>query len=137
MATNVIDEFPPEVAEEVIGLLYLGQLTSDVHWAGHNFTLRTLKTGEELAVALLLKDFTDNIGMAKAYATATVAAALESVDGRPLIGALGPDVRVSIGDKHQYLSENWYWPVIEFLYNEYLKLLERQIAAFQAFEGKS
>ncbi len=126
-----------KISNDLYGLLVLGALDKEVEWGGHAFRIRTLKVGEELAVTLIIKDYTETVGQMKAYATATVAAALEQVDGRPLIAPLGPDIRASVRQRYEYIRDNWYWPTIEFLYTEYLELLQRQIKAMEELEGKS
>lgn len=131
-----LSEFPAEIAQDVSGLLYLGQLTEQVHWAGHTFLLRTLRLHEELAVGLVTKKYEETFTLGKAVATATVGAALEQVDGTPFAPPLGPDVEVSIENKFSQASK-YFWPVIERLYEAHLELQGRQLNAFRALESKS
>lgn len=135
-AVNWEGPFSPESAQDVNGLLVLGALTHAVAYGGHNFVLRTLRAGEEIAVTLVTKEYADTLGYAKAYAIATVSAALELVDYMPMYEALGPDMSTPIRQKFTTVSQ-WYWPVVEKLYNEYLVLLERQINAFEELQVKS
>lgn len=128
--------FPPESADAIHGLLSLGYLEKRVSFAGHSFVLRTLKAGEEIAVTLTTKEYAETVGYAKAYAIGVVAASLELVDGAPMMGALGPDMVTPIQQKYAIVSQ-YFWPVVEFLYKEYLALLEEQIEAFKAFQVKS
>lgn len=128
--------FPPESSAAITGLLQLGRLEKQVSYAGHTFVVRTLKAGEEIAVTLITKDYAETMGYAKAYAIAVVAASLELVDGAPLFGQLGPDMVTPIEQKYHTVSQ-WYWPTIEYLYNEYTELLREQFEAFEAFQVKS
>lgn len=128
--------FPLESEDAIRGLLYLGHLEGRVSYAGHVFTLRTLKAGEEIEVALVTNEYKETAGFPKAYAIATVAAALDTVDGAPLAQQLGPDLKLPISQKFQTVRQ-YYWPVIEFLYESYTQLLEQQIEAFEALQGNS
>lgn len=128
--------FPPESQLAISGLLHLGYIEKRVSYAGHEFVMRTLKSGEEITIALIVKEWSDSAGFAKAYATAAVAASLETLDGVPLYGPLSDNMRAPIEQKFQTVRQ-WYWPVIEHLYNEYTELLKEQIEAFEAFEVKS
>lgn len=128
--------FPPESADDINGLLFLGHLEQQVSFAGHYFVIRTLKAGEEIEVALVTNEYKETAGFPKAWAIATVAAALESVDYAPLAQRLGPDLALPIRQKFNTVRE-YYWPVIEHLYDEYVLLLERQIKAFKALQGNS
>jgi hypothetical protein len=131
-----LTEFPPEIGQDVTGLLYLGQLTKEVHWAGHSFLLRTLRLHEELAVGLVTKKYEETFTLGKAIAVATVGAALEEVDGTSFAPPLGPDIEVSIEHKFNQASK-YFWPVVQKLYEEYLEIQKRQINAFDALESKS
>lgn len=128
--------FPAESSEAIHGLLSLGHLSKDVSYAGHQFAMRTLRSGEEIAVGQVTKDYADTVGYAKAYAIAIVAASLDMVDHAPMFQALGPDMKLPIQQKFGTIAQ-WFWPVVEHLYNEYLTLLEAQIAAFEALQVKS
>jgi hypothetical protein len=131
-----LTEFPPEIGQDVTGLLYLGQLTKEVHWAGHSFLLRTLRLHEELAVGLVTKKYEETFTLGKAIAVATVGDALEEVDGTSFAPPLGPDIEVSIEHKFNQASK-YFWPVVQKLYEEYLEIQKRQINAFDALESKS
>jgi hypothetical protein len=129
-------EFPPDVAEDVSGLLYLGQLTQHVSWAGHSFLLRTLRLHEELAIGLITRKYEETFTLGKAVAAATVGAALMEVDGVEFATPLGPDAESSIDHKFHEVQK-FFWPVIETLYEKYLLLQQRQLEAFGALESKS
>jgi hypothetical protein len=131
------DEFPEEVHEDVHGLLFLGALSTEVELWGHKVVLRTLKAGEELAVGQIVSEYNETPSQGKAFAIATVAASIETVDGRIISKPIGPsDSLASIRQKFEYIRENWHWPFIETIYFEYSQLVVRQAMAFDALEGK-
>lgn len=128
--------FDPSVRSDMESLLTNGFISKEVDMAGHVFLLRTLKIGEELAVSDACKNYQGDFTQAKAIATATVAAALEAIDGRPLMHHLGPDPSHNISKKFQYVRNKWYWYIINELYEHYRDLLERQAIAFEELRGK-
>lgn len=133
------DLFPDDVRQDVTGLMFLGYLTSSFEFKGHRFVLRTLKAGEELACAQLIKEYEETMAQGKAYAMAQVAAAIVTVDGRSIGESLGPDdvnTLSTISNKFNYISQRWYWPTIEALYVEFSDLMIRQAVAYDALEGK-
>lgn len=129
-------EIPVAVRDNIENLLTNGALTATVSVAGHEFVIRTLTIGEELAVADVCKPYSDSLAQARALATATVAAALESVDGRMLMQDLGPDKSIAVRQKFNYLKNNWYWNIVGHIYQEYLVLLQQQVVAFEELRGK-
>lgn len=130
--------FPPEVNQEIQGLLFLGYLSSGFNLLGHRFEIRTLKAGEELAIGQIVQEYEGRLGTSKAYGIATVAACLVTVDGHPLTSPLGPnDVLGSIRQNFEYIGHNWYYPVVEMIYEEYSLLMLKQHAAYVALQGKS
>ena len=120
-----------EVAEEPVTLeeesyLTSGHKTRTVRIGHHSIILRTLKVGEEFEVAIVSDKYKDTIEGNRSYMTAAVAASVQSIDGMPLITqALGPQDE-SIEAKFNFVQENFYWPVIESLYEEYAELMREQ-----------
>jgi hypothetical protein len=132
------DEFPPQVVEAVEGLAWLGHLESDIHQWGHSFVLRTLRADEELEVALLAKDYQDTYGQVKAHAWAHLALSVVAVDGEEnFCPAIGPDKRGNARAKFNWMTENWYWPVGEYLFGKYVELIQRQAEAVAALDSLS
>ena len=129
-------EVNPAIRSDMDNLLTNGFISTEVNLAGHVFAMRTLTIGEELAVSLVVSDYDKNYAQNKAVAAATVAASLETIDGRKLMQSLGPDPTVNIRQKFLYIKNKWYWSIIEELYQNYLILLERQIQAFRDLKGK-
>src|SRR4051812_22074101 len=115
------EEFEEEpLREEVVELLHLGRLSSSVEIRGHTIRISTLTVGEELLVAILARDYIDTQDANKAYATALVAAAITSVNGKPLAAPLGPNTtkREVLERKYEYVLSHWYWPVVRVIYDE-------------------
>ena len=135
---NDLDQFPPEVQDAVDGLAWLGHIEDTVRWCGHSFTLRTMKASEELEAALLAKEFADTFGQVKAHAWANIALALVAVDGdEDFCPPIGPDKRQYARALFNYVTENWYWPVGEYLFGQYVALIQRQARAIEAIENLS
>jgi len=99
----VVEEYP-SLEEET--LLQRGYFSTTVTLGTNKVVLRTLKIGEELEVALVAQKYQDSIEATRALIAATVAAAIVSVNGRPLIPfALGAG-DASIESKFVYIGEN-------------------------------
>ena len=130
------EDVNPSLRTDIENLLINGSISVEVQLAGHSFVLKTLTIGEELTIAEICKAYEGNFAQAKAIATATVAAAIESIDGRPLMHKLGPDELSTIRQKFQYIRSKWYWIIISELYEHYTLLLDRQINAFQELRVK-
>lgn len=132
------DQFPPQVRTDVDGLVWLGHLTEEVHFCGHTFVLRTLKGDEDLAAGVVVQDYLETLGQARAYAWARLAFALVSIDGDEAWSPqLGPD-KVAFGrQRFKYLTENWYFVVAQFLYENLINLEQRQLAAIEAMQDLS
>jgi len=132
-----IDEAEEEDASDAVtGLLFLGRLQKDVIVRGHTISLRTLLAGEELEIGLLIKQWTDSPEEGRAYACAVVAAAIEAVDGKPIVTSLGPDPEDLVRRKFRYVTNKWHWPVISEIYTEYVELQKEQTAALEEFSKK-
>ena len=121
METNIEEQllksFPEEWKTEFEGLLYLGHLEKEVTSIPfHTFVVRTLTVNEKLAISLLTKEFQDTLGYGRSYRAAVVAAGLQSVDGRPLVpGSKGINI---LRQKYDYVTNGWYDPVIDTLFEE-------------------
>lgn len=137
------DEFDSRIFEDVNGLIYLGHLTSSFNQYGHDFVIKTLRSGERLICAQVIHDYEDTLGLELAFKLAYVAACVVSVDARPLVAALGPGSaqrREQILRAFSLISDpdkGWYDATVDAVYDEYSRLVVRQGAAFAALEGKS
>lgn len=130
------DLFDPKVREAVEGLIWLGHLEDSFEFCGHNFVLRTLKADEELAAAAVVKEYTDTLGQAKAWAWANVALALVSVDGDDnFCPPTGPDKLAYARARFQYVTSRWYWPTGEYLFSRYQNLYKTAREALLEVRG--
>lgn len=129
------DAFPPQVREDVNGLIWLGYLEDEFTFCGHNFVIRLLRGDEELLAALVIKEYTETVGQAKAQVWATVALALTAVDGaEDFCPPASPAKEAYARARFQWVTGNWYWPVALFIYTRYTELLQRQNEAMEALE---
>ena len=112
------------------GLLYLGKLEKEVvSIPMHKFVVRTLTVNEQLEVLLITQPYADGIGYARAYKAAVVAAGLVSVDSKELV-ATDKSSNV-LRQKWEYVTNGWYEPVIDVLYEEIDQLHSRMIQVCQ------
>lgn len=127
--------FPEQVREDVHGLMWLGYLEDSFSFCGHDFMIRTLRGDEDLQVGVLAKEFMETTSQAKAQVWATIALAIEAVDGDPnFCPQAGPDRRSYARGRFQYATQTWYWPLAVYVFDRYSRLLERQAEALRAIE---
>jgi hypothetical protein len=135
-----VDEDPEdsELSQDTLGLLQLGHLSSKINVFGNEVRIKTLTVGEELEIGLLTKQYLNTSEQGRAYGTAVVAASIVSINKKRLpIKPLGPDDEANVLNyKFEYVSRKYYWPVIEKIYDEYMKLLARQLAALEEIKKK-
>lgn len=135
---NDLAQFPPEVRVAVEGLIHLGELSEDFTFAGHTFTLRTLRAGEEIAAAQAIQTFRDTLKEPDAWMAAQVGLALVEIDGEgDFCPQAGPDLAQFARARFNYVTKNWYWPVIQYLFRCYSTLLEKQLDAIQVMQDLS
>lgn len=130
----VLEEEPPST--DVVNLLNLGELKARMDVRGHEVWLRTLKINEELQIGVLIQPYVNTIEEGRALATATIAAAIDSIDGKPIVMNMGPD-EDTLKRKFDYVRTRMYWPVIKMIYEEgYIPLVRRQVEAIEEFRKK-
>lgn len=119
--------FDPRYVEPFSGLMYLGALTKTFSFVGHTFSIRTLRQDEHLACALLIKEYQGTVGEMKAYATAVVAMAVSTVDGKELVipFAESPDPYGWAFQRFEYIRKNWFPFAIDKVYTEFLDLEQK------------
>lgn len=124
-------QFDPAFRTPFDGLLHIGKLTKDFTWAGHDFSIHTLTVGDLLVVSDLHARYRNTMGDVKAYQAAIVAACCSRVDGQPISLPLGGEVSRDnlIRDRYRYITENWFGPVLDVIYEEYtiLNALVREV----------
>lgn len=137
-ADELADQFDPEVQADVDGLIHLGALFDEVEFCGHTFGIRTLRLGEELAASKVVEPFRNTLKEGEAWASAQVALALTSVDGdENFCPQAGPNQDAYARARFQYLGKNWFWPTVEYIYANFARLQDRQVAAIRAYQDLS
>jgi hypothetical protein len=132
------EDFPPEVRDDVEGLMWLGYLEDEFTFCGHHFVIRTLRGDEELLATLVTKEFVETLGQAKAYVWAQIALALSAVDGdSDFCPPVSNNKREYARARFQYCTGKWFWPLATFIYGKYTALLERQTEALARVEDLS
>jgi hypothetical protein len=132
------DEFPEEVMEDVDGLLWLGYLEDVIHYCGHEFVIRTLRSEEQLLAAYVTKDYANTLGQAKAWMAAHVGLALVSVDGNEhFCDQAGFNKKDFARARFNYITSKWFEPTINKIYDSYAQLLERQAIVLEEMENLS
>jgi hypothetical protein len=128
---NVLPTFDPKHAESFTGLLYLGALSDTFDWLGHTFSIRTLRDGEKLAVATIIKPYVETMGADRAYADAMVGMCVTGVDGDDLPVPIGETRRAHEWgyQRFEYVKDNWFSYTTDVVFNRYLMLedLARQV----------
>lgn len=115
--------FDPRLYEPLRGLLFIGALASTFTWLGHTFSIRTLRTEELAEIAVVTRRYRGTKFEIKAEQCAVIAGAVQSVDGHALPGPLTmADGDTLLVNRFAYVMKNWYAPVIDKVYEEYLGL---------------
>lgn len=121
---NLLPSFDPKYSVPFKGLLYIGALQDQFDWLGHSFQIRTLREGEKLAIAQIIKQFADTMGADRAYASAVAALCLLSVDGEDLPVPIGESKRAYEWglQRFAYVIENWHQTTVDQVFNRYVRL---------------
>ena len=119
--------FDEKYSEDLDGLMYLGKLTHEFDWLGHQFVVRTLSADDILAIAQLIQPYAGTVGEQRAYVIATVALAIDTVDGLPLPVPIQVE-RDSIAwarQRFNYVKSRWFMATIDLVHSEYLVVEHR------------
>lgn len=121
---NLLPSFDPKYAEPFRGLAYVGALQTDFEWVGHRFSIRTLRDGEKLAVAQIIKQYADTMGGDRAYACAIAAMCIITVDGDELPIPIGESRKAYEWGllRFNYVVETWFSTTVNKVFNEYMTL---------------
>jgi hypothetical protein len=118
-----LPEFDPKHRQEFEGLLYLGRLQETFRLWGHTFVIKTLTTEEVAEIGLIIKPYRDSAGYNAVYQSATVAACVVTVDGKPLPQTIEIDTKDELRNvRFPYVLRNWMPPVREAVWNRYFNL---------------
>lgn len=105
------------------GLLFLGALSKIFHWCGHSFKIRTITHGELIEASTLSHPYIGTLAELRSYQAAIVAACCVEVDGRPIsIPITNEPSDTLLANRFEYINNNWFAPVIDVIYDQYLKL---------------
>ena len=121
---NTLPTFDEKYKQDFEGLLYIGALIDEFDWLGHHFVIRTLKDGELLAIGQIIKPYLDGPGGERAFAMATAAMCIESVDGEELPIPIGESRRVNewAHQRFEYVRDNWFPTTTDAVYSHYVAL---------------
>jgi len=121
---NLLPSFDPKYAEPFRGLAYVGALQTTFTWVGHQFSIRTLRDGEKLAIAQIIKQYADTMGGDRAYGCAVAAMCILTVDGEELPIPIGESKKAYEWglQRFSYVVENWFSTTVNKVFNEYLAL---------------
>jgi hypothetical protein len=135
---NLLPSFDSRYAEGLKGLAFVGALSKPFTWLGHDFVIRTLRDGEKLAVAQIIKEFADTMGADRAYGCAIAAMCTMSVDGEELPVPIGESRRsYEWGlQRFNYVKDTWFPFTVDAVFNEYVAL-EDLAARVVAAMGKA
>lgn len=138
VSSDPFDQFDQSIREDVDGLIHLGELSKDVEFCGHTFGLRTLRIDEEIAAAKAIDSFRETLKEPEAWQASQVGLALTHIDGdSDFCPPIGPDKTALARARFQYVTSKWYQPTIDYLFSEYVTLLEKQLTATRAVQDLS
>ena len=127
-------EFPDELVEDLQNFAVVGHLSDSFTYGGQDFTIRTMTMGEELEALRATKDYNDiPVASGRVYATAMVAGSVQTLNGTPLV--------IPISEKQDIVElkfrkvKNWFWPVIEVVYQRFSILEARQKEILDGLEN--
>lgn len=121
--------FPAEMQQAVTGLSYIGQLSEDIVFCGHTFSLKTLRPAEKLAAGVALQPYRNTVAEVDAFQALYVGLAVTSVDGdADFCPPIGPNMEDYARARLNFVLNGkdgqggWYSPTIEYLWREYTRL---------------
>ncbi len=135
---KALPSFDARYSEPLTGLLYLGALTQEFSWLGHDFVIRTIGPHEQLAIALVVKPYVGTPGEQMAYTTAVAAMCTVSVDGKELPTPIGEDAQIAewAHRRFTYVGANWFDFTIAQVFQQFLELQD-VVAKVIAAMGKA
>lgn len=132
-----IPEFDERWREPFTGLLFVGALTDTFSLFGHTFRVSTPDQTEMLQIGQVIDPYARTVTSELAYATATVAAYLIEVDGRPLPQPIFTDVKdTALQNRFDWVIKNIKREVIQEIFNKCLELDSKVAKVLEAM-GKA
>jgi hypothetical protein len=137
-----LPEFPEKHKDAFTGLAYLGALISSFEWGGHEFRIRTLTLDENLAAALIVRDWENSIGHQLAHSVCMAALCITSVDGQPMMPVpLGdkddgtvPSAYAHALDRFNWVRTHWYPWTTDEVFRHLLELEDQVRQVLDAME---
>lgn len=124
--------FPEEHIQPLRGLLFVGALSKNFTYAGHDFLIETLTEGEVIRVGQLISTYRGTFSEAEARKCFTVAACVKAVDGYAIVTDIEP--KASNLPERVKVVEKWYPPVVDYVYRRYLELESAEFAVAQSLK---
>lgn len=134
---NDEDGFPTGVHEDFFGLTQIGYLEKTFDLYGHTVSIRTLKSGEELAAGLIIKKYDGSMSQGKAGFIAFVSACLVAVDNQPLPRTFGNNAEGNVEERFNYvLREYDFETIVAPIYAEFQMLNQHKIEVANQLRSK-
>lgn len=127
-----------EISNNLLTLLGGRRLYKEESFFGQKIRLKTLRAGEELECGLLVSRYNGTPEEGRAYITAIVSAAVDTVNGLPLLESLGSiEEEERVRRQYDYVRKTWYWPQIQTIYEQgYIPLLDELRQALEEIQSK-
>lgn len=126
---DMFDSLSEESLTRMEKLARLGYLERSFDFCGYNFAIRTLYPIEEAAAALAVQEFRNTLREPEVWGNVQVGLALMAVDHDP---DFCPPVSLKVRPqdfaraRFNWVSQNLMQPVLDYIYAEYLDLLEER-----------
>lgn len=125
-AEDTTGGFPSAHMEPLHGLMFVGSLSKNFTYAGHDFLIETLTEGEVLRVGQLMSHYKGTFSESEARKCFTVAACVKAVDGYAVVTDIEP--KESNLPERIDAVKKWYPPVIDYVYRRYVELEKSEFA---------
>lgn len=130
--------FDPKIRTAVEGLTFLGYLTDHIEFAGHTWDIKTLLPSDKMAISLALQPYRNTIHEVDVYQWLHIGLAITAVDGhQDWCQPIGPDLTDLAKARLNYVSQKWYPPVCELIWNRYVLLEATSQAALNELDRLS
>ncbi|WP_028058420.1 hypothetical protein [Candidatus Solirubrobacter pratensis] len=129
------EAIPEDVQKDIEQLEMYGYISDEYRVWGSAYTMRTLKGDEELAAAVVTKEYVETLAQAKSWAWANIALSVDAIDGKH---DYCPRVQVDAVEfaraRFRYWTSTYTWTLGERLFTEFVTLQRRELAAREAMQ---
>lgn len=142
IATHTIIEeeefFTEEESDSFKALSTVGRLRKTFKIFGHTIEIATLTVAEDLQIGLALKKYAESHAFSRAFKLYTSAAAVKSIDGKPLVQTIAPFQATDIESVELKVERlmNYYPVVIDEIFLQ-LNELEQRLGPVLSRLGKT